>query len=1064
MSRRGNKNVIIGSQNIADANVTGSLVYLNNGAVKLKSGLGKLASEKEIKSAVNFRNAFKAGNVATALNSFFSNIESQYKSFSFANDSILYWVVKKKYSYREIVRYSSTGSLFTQGFLSKIVPQGLTRFASEAATSLQNFANNPLVQAGSSIIGVSPINTGTADLSDFNDATSDSIGVMANTKYMQLDSTLPLIDITQERYGVPIPFSASTENKISPTTRNIMYNLSKFNTALMRRNLIPVAYGNTTVTANLAVDATLAHGVNLINDLPTFVKLNSGIGALISALVSVISNPRIFQYISYLSNIGNKSGFNYRDNRPAMASDKDFILLKGEEQAAGIVNEINEMASLAQAQAKIQQLTQSSVIEEYFSGRSSVVLPRNTVSPSGQTGPYAMPADEIISTTPIDTGAYPDTSPDGKQSPNNMTRFSFNNDGNLNLDQDISSSKSKVLGRLGVAGQTFTNDGEVLGFTVPLQWPAGGGKPFIQLDSAGKPVSYMGQPAIVTFTDNTGKIHKVLAVANDTGGFHADNKNSNNRTWGEFGTNTWRALESQGYGVSLGKDRLDPPPGARASFEFLDGNVKTVEGYRTLRSELISQGRLEASYNANSNAGANVKAVTQAASQAAAIQNERIVEEPLPDWPESGATNTQSNTPASSPGATTNNSVPTTFRGNQEVVDIEALMNEASSENSSDTDAILLPAGADLSYQLPATSTPSKADDFAPTTLALNTPGTITAPGFNNAQQQAATGTSLLQDVVSLMSGLGSGKFSNRQTADIFTFFINVEGVYQKVDYLLKSVRTGFNPSKAIQQRLSTTAATAASNRLDTSSPATAAAQLSLLGVPEGLADAASTLIGGMFDNDQSNDVISGLIQKNYDGFIDGALENPIAQTITGYYDGAAGSINQLGGLLGGDPTLGPLLPTSSELIDVLDPSLIFDDLQLPPILPSVDIGSIKDLLSLAASVATSGPPTSLTGFIKMQEQLYSIICNFQLPIITFPDVKALLEMDFKEVKEKIGEMVERFVNRIIERFNIVKLLKQLNKSFKETLEEIGKKFIKQFLSCEKYKKADKSGKPSAGG
>jgi len=1017
MSRRGNKNVIIGSQNIADANVTGSLVYLNNGAVKLKSGLGKLASEKEIKSAVNFRNAFKAGNVATALNSFFSNIESQYKSFSFANDSILYWVVKKKYSYREIVRYSSTGSLFTQGFLSKIVPQGLTRFASEAATSLQNFANNPLVQAGSSIIGVSPINTGTADLSDFNDATSDSIGVMANTKYMQLDSTLPLIDITQERYGVPIPFSASTENKISPTTRNIMYNLSKFNTALMRRNLIPVAYGNTTVTANLAVDATLAHGVNLINDLPTFVKLNSGIGALISALVSVISNPRIFQYISYLSNIGNKSGFNYRDNRPAMASDKDFILLKGEEQAAGIVNEINEMASLAQAQAKIQQLTQSSVIEEYFSGRSSVVLPRNTVSASGQTGIYAA-AEGNISTTA--------TAQDAGQ----ITSFSFNNDGNTTQDTTLSNTY------LGQTASGIPNDSEILGYTIPLD----SSLKKIQLDANGNPVARLRQPAIVTFTDANGNSYKILAVGNDTGGKWVGN-NSSQRTWGEFGSNTYRALQSQGLGVEVGRNSsgtpfLNMPKGTTASFEFLEGSVTSVEQYRELQSQLSTQGRIGTSYQANSNAGA-----------------------------ESGATNTQSNILAPSPGATASNDVaPTTFRGNQEVVDIDALMNEASSENSSDTDAILLPAGADLSYQLPATSTPSKADDFAPTTLALNTPGTITAPGFNNAQQQAATGTSLLQDVVSLMSGLGSGKFSNRQTADIFTFFINVEGVYQKVDYLLKSVRTGFNPSKAIQQRLSTTAATAASNRLDTSSPATAAAQLSLLGVPEGLADAASTLIGGMFDNDQSNDVISGLIQKNYDGFIDGALENPIAQTITGYYDGAAGSINQLGGLLGGDPTLGPLLPTSSELIDVLDPSLIFDDLQLPPILPSVDIGSIKDLLSLAASVATSGPPTSLTGFIKMQEQLYSIICNFQLPIITFPDVKALLEMDFKEVKEKIGEMVERFVNRIIERFNIVKLLKQLNKSFKETLEEIGKKFIKQFLSCEKYKKADKSGKPSAGG
>jgi hypothetical protein len=1038
MSRKGNTNVITGSQNIADANVTGSLVYLNNGAVKLQSGLGKLATEREIKSSVNFRNVFKSGNVATALNSFFSNVEGQYKSFSFANDSILYWVVKKKYSYREIVRYSSTNSLFTQGFLSKIVPQGLTRFANEAATSLQNFANNPLIQAGSSLIGVTPTDLGTADLSNFNDVTSDSIGVMANTKYMQLDSTLPLIDITQERYGVPIPFSASSENKISPTTRNIMYNLSKFNTALMRRNLIPVAYGNTTVVANLAVDATLAHGVNLVNDLPTFVKLNSGIGTLFSALIGIISNPRVFQYIGYLSNIGNKSGFNYRDNRPAMASDKDFVLLKGEEQAAGIVSEINEMASMAQAQAAIQKIAQSDVIEKYFSGRSSVVLPRGTISESGQTGVYAAATGNISTTATA-------------QNAGQITSFSFNNDGNRTQDTTLSNTY------LGKTASGIPNDSEILGYTIPLDSSLSK----VQLDANGNPVARLRQPAIVTFTDANGKSYKVLAVGNDTGGKWVGN-NSSQRTWGEFGSNTYRALQSQGLGVDIGRNAkgtpfLNMPKGTTASFEFLEGNITNVQQYRDLQSQLTSQGRIGTSYQANSNTGANISAVTQAATQAATInQNERIVEVDLPAW-ESGATNIPSETPLSSPGA-----VPTTAANDYITLPGEVGTPNQLASSSGASDAF---APTSLTAQLPATGTPSSTDALAPTSLTLNPPGVIAAPGFSGTQtQQAATGTSLLQDVVSLMSGIGAGKFSNRQSADIFTFFINVEGVYQKVDYLLKSVRTGFNPSKAIQQRLSTTATTAASNNLDTSSPATAAAQLSLLGVPPGLADTTSALLGGMFDNDNSNDVVTGLISDKYNDYIDGAMENPMAQTITSYYDGGAGAINQLGGLLGADPTLGPLLPSSSELIDVLDPGTFFEGLEIPSILPSVDLGSIKDLLSLAASVATSGPPTSLTGFIKMQEQLYSIICNFELPIIDFPAIEALLKTDFKDLDDKIKTMVERFVNRIIDRFNIVKLLKNINKTFKETLDALKKQFIKQFLSCEKYKKADKSGKPSVGG
>lgn len=1027
MSRKGNKNVITGSQNIADANVTGSLVYLNNGAVKLKSGLGKLASNTELESAIKFRNSFKNANAASALNTFFSEIESKFKSFRYANDSILFWVVKKKYSYREIVRYSSTGSAFTQGFLSRIVPQGLTRFASEAATSLQNFANNPLVQAGSSVIGVTPTDLGTADLNNFNDVTSDSIGVMANTKYMQLDSTLPLIDITQERYGVPIPFSASSENKISPTTRNIMYNLSKFNTALMRRNLIPVAYGNTTVTANLAVDATLAHGVNLINDLPTFVKLNAGIGALLSALVSVITNPRIFQYISYLSNIGNKSGFNYRDNRPAMASDKDFIVLKGEEQAAGIVDEIKEMASMAQAQAAIQKIAQGDFIRDFFSAKQNTAI-----LPSGTTI--------------------------GGQQSNLVVR----------TDDQIGGADGEILYTTGNGvATTYTDAKDRFGNTIGQDTPSGA---LFYLDVDKLPPEYLvpvnknldkvypGQftikaPLVAVVSTSDGRQYRMIINDVGTGG---------------------QSIQGQRRVVDL----------HYKSARDLSGNPNFAVGQNSLYN--ITNVRVEGFYNnqtlgflnaPSTQARANVGAITNTAQTIRQAQQEilvgdTVVEPALPGddfirMP--GEVGTRNNT-ASSPGSvTTNNNLPTTIVRGQEVVDIFALMDEGVTEDSSTLEATLLPEGTPLPVDTQLSEDVSQPVTGTPSSTPTATQGSaVPAPGFNNVQTtqqtQVQASTSLIQDAVSLMSGLGSGKFSNRQTADIFTFFINVEGVYQKVDYLLKSVRTGFNPSKAIQQRLSTTAATAASNRLDTSSPATAAAQLSLLGVPEGLADATSALIGGIFDNDQSNDVITGLISDKYNDYIDGAMENPIAQTITGYYDGAAGSINQLGGLLGADPTLGPLLPTSSELIDVLDPGTFFEGLEIPSILPSVDLGSIKDLLSLAASVATSGPPTSLTGFIKMQEQLYSIICNFQLPIIDFPAIEALLKMDFKELDQKIKEMVERFITRIIDRFNIVKLLKQLNKTFKETLEQLKKQFIKQFLSCEKYKKADKSGKPSAGG
>jgi DNA integrity scanning protein DisA with diadenylate cyclase activity len=99
-----------------------------------------------------------------------------------------------------------------------------------------------------------------------------------------------------------------------------------------------------------------------------------------------------------------------------------------------------------------------------------------------------------------------------------------------------------------------------------------------------------------------------------------------------------------------------------------------------------------------------------------------------------------------------------------------------------------------------------------------------------------------------------------------------------------------------------------------------------------------------------------------------------------------------------------------------------------------------------------------------MQEQLYSIICNFELPLITFPDLEALLKMKFKDVKQMVIDMVTKFVERILDQFNILKLLKNMKKTFKQLLEEIKQKIVEQLFSCEKYKKADKSGKPSVGG
>lgn len=1057
---KGNTNIFLNNQNVADANVAGSIVRLTDGSVKLKAGLPSGITNKEIRLALNFRNAFKQGDAAGAINSFFSSVQAQFKSIRYASDNILFWVVRKKYSYREITQYSDSGSAFASGYLGRLFPsqsRNVSQWWNQGASGLMN---NPLTQIASSTLDISTtmdFSDGT-DLKNYFNVTSDSIGVVANTKYLQLDTTLPLIDITQERYGVPIPFSASSENKISPTTRNIMYNLSKFNTALMRRNLIPVAYGNTTVIANLAVDATLPHGLNLINDLPTFVKLNTSIMTLIGGLKSAIRDIRVFRYISYLSNIGNKAGFNYRDNRPSTGADKDFVVLSGEEQAAGITEEINSLAAISQAQAAVQKAAQSDIINSFFQGRGSqIITPSGGVVRSNiESGELIIEPDEVPALPGLPPAEFIDEVPPGTE------ENTFNATGEqIRLDWDGSPNAEILSGWAGQSGTSYILQGGAslngerdLFIVAPTTDANGRGIPELQ---AKYPLG-----SVVYVTNNvTGKT--VRAIIGDNGAAY--------RGWGEL---------SGKLAESLGIDIVTKSDGRKVTGNSKNYNISI---------------QLDTSQNVGPRGSQTIDSINTF------LNNTPSAPAPVRQVNTTGI-NQVAQGIINSRGASTPTSVaPTKVSNGQTVVDIDALMNEGFSgtapaeqpatapvvstqyynkqgvpiiEVDLPTESGIPNGGSTLAADILDTPDLTNNDAFAPTPLTLtSTPssttqqqntGTVTVPGFNNTQntqnQQAQSDQTFISEMTSLLDSIGSGKYSNRQKSDRYTFFINVEGAYQEVDYLLKRLSTGLNPCKSIIQRLSTAATTALSNSIDTSSPATAASQLSLLGIPSQFADLGGEVIKLAFANKNSNTAITDAISDQFTNFTDPLLENPWV----GAYDSVVGGFNELGGLIGGDSAVGGLLPTSSELFDALDPGLFLEELKIPSILPSVDLGSIKDLLSLAASVATSGPPTSLTGLIKMQEQLYSIICNFELPDITFPALEALLKMNFKELEQKIKEMVTRFIERILDQFNILKILKNLKKTFKELLEEIKQKIIEQLFSCEKYKKADKSGKPSAGG
>ena len=270
-------------------------------------------SQTEIQAAMDYRNSFKQGDVISALSGFYVNLtENYFSSPDFSLDAVLYWYQRLKYSNKEISSYKSGASFYNQNVLTNQIP-GAAKFA-------QNTVNN--FHIGSD---------------GYFDIASDSLGGITNSKFIQLDSTLPLFDVGQQYYGVPIPFAASMDNKISAITRNVAYNLSKKTTIFMKRNLLNVGYTNTALQQNLAADSTTSHGLNLINDLPTFVNINKFLGQLKDRLASVFTQAKLFSFVQYLNTIGNTSAMNLRDIFPPDPTDVDFTVITSEENAAASI-------------------------------------------------------------------------------------------------------------------------------------------------------------------------------------------------------------------------------------------------------------------------------------------------------------------------------------------------------------------------------------------------------------------------------------------------------------------------------------------------------------------------------------------------------------------------------------------------------------------------------------------------------------------------------------------------------------------------------------------------------
>ena len=399
MVNQGNTNLITTGPELADVDIVNYYSQVksdtNYSEVILQKENTTYVSEVEVQSALNYRDVFKRGDIITALNTFYNSLQSsQFNNQSFSFDTIVYWFQKLKYSNKELISLNSKGSTFGE----KILPQLNPAVSKDLKSGFfggfnlqQSIFNSDAITSIGKLLGGTQSSIGPlATLADttltpqsFFDNVSDSIGTLANSKYLQLDSTLPIFDVSQEYYGVPIPYSASTESKISNNTRNIAYNLSRNTTALMRRNLLNVAYTVPANPENMASDATVAHGLNLINDLPTFTKINTALPTLVSNLASKYTAiPRVFQFIQYLCNIGNQTAANLRDIFPVQPSDRDFIVVTSAERALASNAERKQISDNAVTQSYLQQQG-INYSGQYNTGLAGYALGNSTAVSSG---------------------------------------------------------------------------------------------------------------------------------------------------------------------------------------------------------------------------------------------------------------------------------------------------------------------------------------------------------------------------------------------------------------------------------------------------------------------------------------------------------------------------------------------------------------------------------------------------------------------------------------------------------------------------------------------------------
>jgi hypothetical protein len=1039
-ARSPNNNSVTSIPDLADINITSKLSRLTDSTtyftvVPAGGSPEDVISTKEVEAAITYRNSFKSGAPLTEYVNFFQTIESKYfggtaalfyNGGQFSNDSILFWV-KKYFALPELSKFrNATSSFYRQSWSSANYSQIHLKFI------LEKYA---------------------ADTKSFFGSFSDSIGLLGNSKYHQLDSTQPIFDITQQNYGVPIPFTANMENKIGPTARNLMYNLSKLTTASMRRNLMNLAYYNAAYKQNFKVSSRVPHACNLVNDIAFFVDFAQDAEGRMNLVKTKFTSfgGRLWNFIQYISNIGNRCAVNLRDiYAPIDGYDKDFVVTPGTTDIAvnsldqsSIDRQISEINNFAIADATIARNLYANTADANGDFIGQNFISKNIAfNSNGWSNVYG-------------TG--------GREEP-------FSNE-----------AYGPFIGEL----PQVTSENEEVTKTLRNSKTLEERASILDNDAAFQAKIREMEAKYPGFTKE-----KLYAIMQGESGFNPTTQTGSYVGLFQVG-GQWAASK----GLSLSTIRNSSPA---QQLEYYDQYLSTFNytGAAPLPIMQAAPGWSQRLTNAPANT------IIYAAGSREALAN--------PGWRDANGavTNTslisyyygrQPTYIASTPvvqdadvplppigGASSNSTIqfrttPLQLRETDNFID-------PTTGKEAPLDPLVDPMAFDLSAEETEFSTYTEpqnrlteatADALPPTTIEeekIVLSDKVPQPSVNgtevtSAQQNAA---------VSNASSASSRPYSNRQRMFPFSFLIRTEDIdgtsnYIEVDYLLKKiVSDNFNPYTRINTLASGIAASLIQGTQDSGesgqtledyarllaradlknifSGNNADLILEQLGISPNQSGATGQLYNQLKSILNQKSLTSSNLSQGYQTFISlvsQRLPTDLMGTIgtnSAIYDQIAGELNAISG---------GVLPTTGDIFDSLNP-FNYIDINIQGIIPSVSLGSFADFINIASEIGTSGPPKSISQAYNIAKEINDIVCNFQLPFIDWPIVEELIKMEFKpsEIGQAIKDEFEKIVDRLGEIFDPAKIYENI----KVNVENFFKQVYKDLFTCDEKDKQNKSG------